>query len=157
MIPAPDPARDFFRHTLATLAYRARKVLLGAPESFAAFRVGETGARTPIEILAHMGDLFDWALALARGQQVWRQATPRSWSEEVDRFFAALSRFDEAVGSGELLGSVERLFQGPVADALTHVGQLALLRRLAGSPVQGENYFKAEIAVGQVGARIDME
>jgi hypothetical protein len=152
MIPAPDPARDFLRHTLATVAYRARKALLGAPESFATFRVGETGARTPIEILAHMGDLFDWALALARGQQVWRQAMPRSWDEEVERFFAALSRFDEAVGSGELLGSVERLFQGPVADALTHVGQLAMVRRLAGSPVQGENYFKAEIAMGQVGA-----
>src|SRR4051794_28258195 len=114
MTRTPDPTRDFLRHTLATLAYRARKVLLGAPESFATFRVGEAGARTPIEILAHMGDLFDWALALAWGQQVWRQATPQSWDAEVDRFFAALSRFDEAVGSGELLGSVERLFQGPV-------------------------------------------
>jgi len=147
MTPAPDPQRDFLRHALATLAYRARKALLGAPESFATFQVGEAGSRTPVEILAHMGDLFDWALALARGQSVWRNATPGSWEEESERFFAALSRFDEAVAAAEALGSVDRLFQGPVADALTHVGQLNLLRRLAGAPVQGENYFKAEIVV----------
>jgi len=150
MTPAPDPQREFLRHALATLAYRARKALLGAPEGFATFQVGEAGSRTPVEILAHMGDLFDWALALAQGQHVWREAAPGAWDEEVGRFFTALSRFDEAVAGGEGLGSAARLFQGPIADALTHVGQLTLLRRLAGAPVKGENYFKAEIWAGQV-------
>jgi hypothetical protein len=148
MTPAPDTTRDFLRHTLATLAYRARKSVLGAPESFATFQVGEAGSRTPVEILAHMGDLFEWALALTRGQHAWREKAPGSWDEEVERFFTALSRFDEALTAGKGLDSAARLFQGPVADALTHVGQLNLLRRLARAPVEGENYFKAEIAVG---------
>ncbi len=157
MTPAPDTTRDFLRHTLATLAYRARKAVLGAPESFATFQVGEAGSRTPIEILAHMGDLFDWALALTRGQHAWREAAPGSWDEEVERFWTALSRFDEALAAGEGLGFAARLFQGPIADALTHVGQLSLLRRLAGAPVERENYFQAEIAVGWVSQSSQVE
>jgi hypothetical protein len=152
MSPVNDPKRLLLRHTLATLAYRGGKALRGAPARFATFRVG-ADSRTPIEILAHMGDLFDWALALARGEHVWHDSTPGSWEEEVERFFAALQRFDEALASVAPLGfPEERLFQGPVADALTHVGQIAMLRRLAGAPVKGENYFKADIAAGRVGA-----
>lgn len=139
------------RHTVATLAYRARKALLGAPGGFAAFRAVE-GSRTPGEILAHMGDLFDWANSLAQGEHKWRDSGPLPWDEEVDRFFAGLERFDDYLASDAPLGySVERLFQGPVADALTHVGQIGMLRRMAGSPVRGENYFKAEIAAGRAG------
>jgi hypothetical protein len=100
-----------------------------------------------------MGDLFDWALHLADGKHVWRNSKPLPWEREVERFFAGLRAFDRRLASGEPLGfSAEKLFQGPVADALTHTGQIALLRRMAGAPVRGENYFRARIAAGSVGA-----
>ena len=147
----PELDRQFLRHTVATLAYRGGKALRGAPASFASFKAGET-SRTPLEILAHMGDLFDWACALAGGQNTWSNLPPGSWDDEVARFFAGLQRFDAALASDAALGfSTEKLFQGPVADALTHVGQIAMLRRLAGAPVKGENYFKAEIRAGELG------
>jgi hypothetical protein len=143
--------RELLRHTLATLAYRGGKALRGAPASFATFRAGES-TRTPVEILAHIGDLFDWAVALAGGQHVWHSSPPGAWESEVDRFFDGLRRFDAALASDVPLGfPAERLFQGPIADALTHIGQIAMLRRMAGAPVRGENYFKAEIRAGTVG------
>ena len=143
--------REMLRHTLATLAYRAGKVVRGAPPELATFRVGEA-TRTPGQILAHVGDLLDWAIALADGAHVWHDSEPLPWEAEVARFFAALDRLDARLASETPLGwSEERIFQGPIADALTHVGQLAMLRRLAGSPVRGENYAKAEIAAGRVG------
>jgi hypothetical protein len=147
-----DPKRELLRHAVATLAYRGGKVLRGAPESFATFRAGE-GVRTPGEILAHVGDLFDWASSLARGEHVWRDSPPVTWEAGTERFFETLGRFDALLASETPLArSAEKLFQGPVADALAHVGQIAILRRLAGSPVKGENYFKAAIAAGRVGA-----
>src|SRR5436190_17260743 len=141
-------ARELFRHTLATLAYRAGKVLRDAPESFAASTAGGAN-RTPSQILAHMCDLFDWALSNAQGAERWVNSTPASWPSDTARFFAALNTFDAYVASGAPMAcSLERLFQGPVADALTHVGQLAMLRRLAGCPIKGENYFRADVAPG---------
>jgi len=152
LTPADPGALALLRHTVATVAYRGGKAVRGAPASFASFRCGPD-TRTPIRILAHVGDLFDWALGLADGRHVWRDSEPLPWDEEVERFFATLGRFDARLASGDPLGfPPERLFQGPVADALTHVGQLALLRRLAGAPIKGENYFKADIAAGRVGA-----
>jgi hypothetical protein len=146
-----DPTREFLRHTVATVAYRGGKALRGAPENFAAFKIGES-SRTPAQILAHMGDLFDWALQLARGQQAWNDSAPLSWDREVERFFSALRGFDDHLASGKSLGcSADQLFQGPVADALNHVGQINMLRRLAGSPVKGENFFRAEIVAGRLG------
>jgi len=140
------------RHTLATLAYRGGKAVRGAPEGFAAFDAWP-GARTPGQILAHLGDLFDWACALADGHHVWHDSEPLPWDEEVARFFASLERFDRRLADSEPLGyPAEKLFQGPVADALTHVGQIAMLRRMAGAPIRGENYFKADIQAGRVGA-----
>jgi hypothetical protein len=140
---------ELLRHTVATLAYRAAKVLRGVPPGFAEVSAG-SGTRTAGQILAHMGDLFDWALSLAGGLHVWRNTPLADWDSDVARFFAVLERFDARLASSEPLGtSPERLFQGPVADALTHVGQLAVLRRLAGAPVRGENYFKADIAAGR--------
>jgi hypothetical protein len=148
----PDPAIEMLRHTVATLAYRAAKALRGAPPELAAFRVGP-GARTPGEILAHLGDLFDWALSLANDRQAWHTSPVLSWEEGIARFFTALEFFDRRLASGEPLGcSAAKLFQGPVADALTHVGQINLLRRTAGCPVRGENYLRAEIAAGRTGA-----
>lgn len=147
-----DPTRQLLRHTLATLAYRAAKPLRDAPESFCKFQPAE-GARTPVEILAHMGDLFDWALSSVRGQERWHNSDPLPWREETARFFAALQAFDAYLASDSPLHvTADALFQGPIADAFTHVGQIALMRRLAESPVRAENYYVAKITVGVVGA-----
>jgi hypothetical protein len=144
-----DDKRNLLRHTLATLAYRTTRALEGAPESFAEF----SGAgRAPAQILAHMGDLLHWALSLAQGNQRWQNSQPLAWPQEQQRFFDALAAFDAFLASSAPLHApIERLFQGPVADALTHTGQLAMLRRLAGSPIRGENFYVAAIAAGQAG------
>lgn len=146
-----DNGREFLRHTLATLAYRGGKALRDTTADFATFHANE-GTRTPLEILAHIGDLLEWALSISRGEESWRGAEPRTWPQEVERFFAALAGLDQYLASGASLACApQRLFQAPIADALTHVGQIAMLRRLAGTPMRGENYFKADIAVGRVG------
>jgi hypothetical protein len=140
-----------FRHTLGTLAYRAARALHPAPADFAAFRPAP-GSRTAGEILAHMGDLLDWAAGLLAGDSTWRELPPGQWEADKDRFFSALTRLDQALqraGAGVQEKTVQRLFQGPIADALTHVGQIALLRGAAGAPVRGENYFVADIAAGR--------
>jgi hypothetical protein len=142
--------RALLRHTVATLAYRSRKVLADVPPGFATFQPAE-GARSAVQILAHMGDLFDWALSIADGHQAWKDEPPLPWEEEVLRYYGALRRFEDRLADpAELKESAARLFQGPVADALTHLGQIALLRRLALSPVKGENYHKAEIVLGRI-------
>jgi len=147
-----DPKRELLRHTLATLAYRGGKAARGAPDGFADFCVAPS-CRTPGQILAHIGDLLDWALSIAKGKQEWHDSPPLPWDKATERFFSALQAFDDYLGSDQPLGaSSEKLFQGPIADALTHVGQIAILRRLAGSPVKGENYFRAGIVTGRVGA-----
>lgn len=146
-----EPKRELLRHTLATVAYRGGKAVPDAPEKLATFRVGEK-SRTPVQILAHIGDLLDWALTLAKGAQAWHDSAPSSWRREVARFFEGLERLDQYLASNAPLQvTPEKLFQGPVADALTHIGQIAMLRRLAGAPVKGENYHKATIAIGRVG------
>jgi hypothetical protein len=147
-----DHKRELLRHTVATVAYRGGKAVSAAPDGFNSFRVNET-TRTPEQILAHIGDLFAWALSIARGKQTWHNSTPQEWNAEVDRFFSALKAFDDYLASDYPLACpTEKLFQGPIADALTHVGQIAMLRRMAGGPVKGENYFVAEIEAGRVGA-----
>jgi hypothetical protein len=148
---ASDPMRDLFRHTVATLAYRGGKAVRGAPPDFAAYRASET-TRTPVQILAHIGDLLDWSLSVAKGAEEWHNSAPLPWDREVQRFFAALARCDAYLASdAPLHESAEKLFQGPIADALTHVGQIAMLRRMAGCAMKGENYHRAEIAAGRVG------
>jgi hypothetical protein len=143
--------RELFRHTLATLAYRAGKVLRDAPDTFGASTAGGSN-RTPSQILAHMADLLDWALSKAQGVERWVEVPPGSWASDTGRFFAALEKFDAYLASDAPVAcSLEELFQGPVADALTHVGQLAMLRRLAGCPMKGENYARADIVTGRVG------
>ncbi len=146
-----DPKLDLFRHTLATLAYRAGRCLDGAPEEFAAFRASPE-TRTPAQILAHLGDLLDWALSLVKGKQEWHDSAPLAWKEEGARFFKALQVLDESlIANPQAAFPGEKLFQGPIADALTHVGQIAMLRRMAGSPSVSENFFRAEIVAGRVG------
>lgn len=147
-----DPKREMLRHTVATLAYRGAKAVRGASDSFASFGAPET-SRTPVRILAHIGDLLDWALSIATGAETWHNTEPLPWQQEVERFHAALENFDNYLASdAELSATCERLFQGAIADALTHVGQIAMLRRMAGEPIKGENYSRAKIEAGRVGA-----
>lgn len=145
-------ARTLLRHTLATLAYRGGKTIRDAPASFANYGAPDT-ARTPAKILAHIGDLMDWGLSMADGSREWHDSVPLAWDKEGERFFAALKKFDDYLASDQpLQAPIEKLFQGPIADALTHVGQLAMMRRLACCSMKGENYYAADIAVGRVGA-----
>ena len=147
-----DTKREMLRHTVATLAYRGAKAVRDAPDSFASHQASET-TRTPAQILAHIGDLLDWGLSIAKGAEAWNNSDPLPWDQEVARFHQALESFDNYLASDAELGApCERLFQGPVADALTHVGQLTMLRRIAGTPIKGENYSRAKIEGGRVGA-----
>jgi hypothetical protein len=142
---------SILRHTLATLAYRAEKVLRDVPEGFANTRTG-TATRTPLQILTHMCDLMEWGERMARGVRRWQHAPCVDWDEAHARFFAGLQVLDEALAEAAPDGATqEAIFQGPIADALTHVGQLALLRGMAGVPVRPESYARASIRVGVVG------
>jgi hypothetical protein len=149
--PAPvDAARHLLRHLLATLAYRAAKVLRDAPPEFAAFLL--EGRRPPVQILAHMGDLMTWALHLANGEYRWRAEGTDDWNTELRRFFDAMTALDRRLSEDAPLGyPAEIMIQGPLADALTHVGQLAMLRGAMGAPVRPESYARAEIVAGRVG------
>lgn len=139
------------RHMLATLAYRGGKAIRNAPPGFAGFRPAGC-LNTPVMLLAHIGDLIEWAHSWCRGDQTFKTSKPLSWDEEAARFHDSLARFDRYLASGEpLRAPADAVFQAPIADALTHIGQLALLRRLAGDPIRGEAYRLAEIVVGRVG------
>ena len=147
-----DSARALLRHMLATLAYRAAKTVRGAPEEFGSFRIAAR-TRTPGEIVAHMGDLMEWATTMAQGRPHWRTAPAADWKNDVGRLFAAVTSLDAAVAGDAPIETalLYQLLQGPIADALTHTGQLALLRRLAGAPIKGENFPDARIVAGQTG------
>ena len=147
-----DPAREMLRHTLATLAYRAAKAVRGAPDGFGDFGASPT-SRTPSQILAHICDLMDWALTQAQGKQAWADTTPGTWEADTARLFAAMRALDDYLASdGPLAYQPAQIFQGAIADALTHIGQINFLRRVYGHPVRGENYFRADIATGRVEA-----
>jgi hypothetical protein len=146
-----DGTRALLRHMVATVAYRGGKAVRGTPASFASFS-GDRSDRTAVRILAHIGDLYDWALSQAQGTEAWHDSTPLEWDREAERFFAALQRFDAYLASDAPLAvTPERLFQGAIADSLTHVGQIAILRRLAGAKMRSENYSKSDIVAGRVG------
>jgi hypothetical protein len=152
-IPPDDPAaRALLRHVLATLAYRAAKTTRDTDEAYAEF-LAAPGSNTPRTILAHMGDLMDWCLGMARdGERRWASAAPLPWRGERARFFAALGALDAHLASNApLRWDPGELFQGGIADALTHTGQLAMLRRLSGHPMKGENYSRAAIVAGRTG------
>jgi hypothetical protein len=145
-----DPQRELLRHMLATLAYRGGKALRGVPDHFAEYRASRD-ARTPGQILAHIADLLDWGLSQVKGKEAWHDSPALPWPDGASRFFAALQALDSYVASEEpLAGNVPQLFQGAIADAFTHVGQINILRRLAGCPVRAENYSRAEIVIGRV-------
>jgi hypothetical protein len=102
-------------------------------------------------ILAHIGDLLELSVRLAESELAWSTGPSLSWEDERERVFAALARLDARLAAAPPARPAEQIFQGPIADALTHVGQLAMLRRLAGQPVRAESYVRAKIAVGKVG------
>lgn len=142
---------ELLRHAVATLAYRAEKVLRETPDGFAAFR--PSGAsRTPLEIVAHMGDLMEWAERMARGEYRWQAVPQTDWTESTNRFFHGLAALDAALADPTARGlPAPQILQGPLADALTHVGQLAMIRGMAGAPVRPESYARAQIGIGRVG------
>jgi hypothetical protein len=150
-----DPTRTFVRHTIATLAYRGAKIVHAAPAGFADVCAESAGAksRTAAALLAHIGDLLDWTALLVSGEKGWKASPPGDWEHEVERFFTGLRKVDAALAADSLVPSMplEKIFQGPIADAFTHLGQLAMLRRLAGAPVRSEVLVLSEIVVGRVG------
>ena len=150
-MPNTDPALVTLRQIAATLAYRAAKVLRDAPAGFGAKSFGDV-TRQPVKIVAHMGDLMTWGVSIANGGYEWKPAGGEDWATEVDRFFAGLAALDAVLAAdGEFKGDINKLIQGPLADALTHVGQLAMLRGMMLSPVKPESYAKAVITAGRVG------
>jgi hypothetical protein len=147
---ALDSKREALRHMVATVAYRGALAVSDAPESFAKFRAHQT-TRTPGELLAHIGDLLEGSLHLAQGEMVYLASAPLSWKEEIARFFSAVKEFDLFLASKAVMNCpVEKLIQGPIGDALTHVGQIVMLRRMAGNPIRAEGYFTAEIIAGEI-------
>jgi hypothetical protein len=146
-----DAKRELLRHMVATVIYRGGIAVSGVPEGFAMFSVSK-GTRTPGEILAHIGDLLEGSCYLLKGELVYLTSSPLPWGEEVSRFFSAAQRLDAYLASDlPLACPVEKLVQGPIGDALTHIGQIVMLRRVAGSPIRAESYFTAEIVPGSVG------
>lgn len=147
-----DEKRELFRHLLATVVFRAGVALDDAPPEFADFKFNE-GVRTPAEILAHIGDLLEGTLFLLKGEMVYLNSAPLRWTEETERFFNAARALDAFLAAGAPLAQpLEKVMQGPLADALTHIGQIILLRRAAGSPTRPEPYFTADIAAGKFDA-----
>ena len=142
--------RELLRHLVATVAYRGGLAVSDVPENFSVFRVNVT-TRTPGELLAHIGDLLEGSLYLVKGEMIYLTSEPMSWAEEIRRFFSAVKEFDSYLASeAPLACSVEKLIQGPIGDALTHVGQIVMLRRIAGRPVRAEAYFTADIVAGEI-------
>ncbi len=145
-----ESKRELLRHLVATLAFRGGIAVLDAPLNFAEFRVHEK-TRAAGEILAHIGDLIEGSLYLVKGEFVYLQSSPQKWDEDVHRFFNAVKEFDLYLASeAPLTQPVEKILQGPIADALTHIGQIVMLRRLAGKPIRKQSYFTAEIKAGEI-------
>jgi hypothetical protein len=143
--------RGLLRHTVATLAYRAEKVLRDAPASFGGMRLSPS-SRSALEIVSHLGDLMDWGERMARGEYVWEPRPAIDWGAACDRFFRSVKSLDDAIGqAGFEKYPAETIFQGPIADALTHIGQLSIMRGVAGVAVRPESYARAEISAGRVG------
>ena len=144
-----DSKRDVLRHMVATVAYRGGVAVKDAPQDFATFRAYES-TRTPGEILAHIGDLLEGSLHLLKGNMVQLQSPALPWKEEIARFLCAVRELDAFLASeAPLAFPVEKFVQGPIGDALTHVGQIVMLRRMAGSPIRPAAYFTAQIVAGE--------
>lgn len=142
--------REILRHMVTTVAYRGGLAITDAAPEFAVFRPHDT-TRTPGEILAHIGDLLEGSFHLLNGNMVHLMSEPQPWNDEVARFFSAVKQLDALLASDAPLAyPVERFVQGPIGDALTHVGQIVMLRRMSGSPIRVGSYFTAVIVPGEI-------
>jgi len=147
-----DDRRKLLNHFLAALAYRTQKALRDAPADFGSFRIGD-GVRTPAELVRHMSSVLGYARTFFVGGN-YRPEPLALFDEEIKRFHELLGMLAQHLRDGDLLRegmTEERLLQGPFSDAMTHAGQLALLRRLAGAPVAPENFIVAEIREERLG------
>lgn len=150
MSPDDQPKRDLLRHFLAAIAYRTQKALRGAPVGFADFRAAR-GVRTPHDLLRHMSDVLGYARTTFTGGS-WRAHRLPTFAAEVERFHQILEDLGRLIVEEEFGGaSPEQLLQGPLADVMTHAGQIAMLRRLEGSPVPPENFIVAEVDAVNLG------
>jgi hypothetical protein len=140
-----DPKHAVLKHFLAGLAYRTQKALRDAPADFATFRAGPN-VRTPHRLVHHMDSVLGYAATFFTGGEYRKPMSP-TFDEEITRFHVTIERLGLLLDSGaELRGiTLENLLQGPFSDAMTHAGQLAMLRRLAGNPVASENFIFASI------------
>jgi hypothetical protein len=142
--------RELIRHFVATIAYRATKALRDAPITYAEISAGK-GARSAREIIHHITGVLTYAHSFFEHyESTYLEDQP--WHTEIHRFYEVLSKLDRSLQErAPREVSVEQLLQGPLSDALAHVGQLLMLRRLAGSPVPSENFIYADITKGTVG------
>jgi hypothetical protein len=146
-----EPRVAVLRHLVATIAFRATVAVRGFPAE-AASKAAAEGARTPLELLAHVADLMQWSALLVRAEGRPQRATDASWEAAEARLYVGLAALDAALVAGIAPDAdVDALLQGPLADALTHVGQLLLMRRLAGAPAEKQRYLRAAITAGAVG------
>ena len=144
-------SRRLLQHFLAALAYRTQKALRDAPAGFADFRAGPT-TRTPFELLWHMTGLIGYARTMLHGGDFEPPRVP-SLDDEIVRFHETLKALHDDFADASLSARItdEQFLQGPLADAMTHAGQLALLRRLFGAPIPSENFIFATIDARNVG------
>jgi hypothetical protein len=148
-----NESRRLLQHFLAALAYRTQKALRGAPESFGDFRIAEN-VRTPHELVWHMTGVIGYARTMLHGG-MFKPPRLETFAEEIERFHGTLAALRDDFGNSTLVApqiSDKQFLQGPLSDAMTHAGQLAILRRLAGSPVASEDFIFAKVDASNVSA-----
>src|SRR5216117_1871639 len=141
-----DRDRALLRHFLGAIAYRTQKALRDAPAHYPAFSAGNR-VRTPVELIRHMTSLMGYVRTLFQGGSYPVKPEPLpSFTAEVERFHEMVEAVGTLLASNAKCSiSTEQLLQGPFADTMTHVGQLAMLRRLADAPVAPENFIYPDI------------
>ena len=145
-----DEKRHMLRHFLAAIAYRTQKALKDHPRDFGEFRAAR-GIRTPHQIVNHMTNVLGYARTFFVGGRFRAHKLP-TFREEITRLHEMLADLSTQIADGQLEGiTPEQMLQGPLSDVMSHTGQLAMLRRLAGSPVPPENFVMADISAENVG------
>ena len=140
--------QELLRHTLATTAYRFQKAVYQANEEFGNLVIGH-GVRTPADLINHMNNVLQFTIAKIKDQER-HTIESGSFIQEVTTFNQKLKELDESLAQNEItLETAKKLFQGPISDVITHVGQLAMMRRFNNQPIQGEVFFKAAIEIGK--------
>ncbi len=143
--------RQLLHHFLAAIAYRVQKAIRGAPAGFEHFRAAP-GVRTPHELVCHITNVLGYGRTFFVGG-AFPSRVPTNWTEDLNALHEMLEDLGRHLVTGASLRATteERLLQGPLSDAMTHVGQLAMLRRLAGSPVRPEDFIMAAVSANNLG------